>query len=188
MYFLTILIVIILILFLILAITILVNQCYYSFNSRRMVFFPTLLGQEIRAKLVEIVTKYAGKTEDKNLIEFGCGMGQTVHFLGNKFAWKTVLGIEVDNLTFLGARFYNSLQKQKINLEKTDILKYKMHGQNVVYCYLGPDLMSLLYNSGQFANCLVISLSFKIHECVALDKIVLKSSHGQLYVYDFLTK
>lgn len=188
MYFLTVLVLIILILFLILASVILFHQCYYSFNSRRMVFFPTLLGSEVKTKLVEIVTKYVDKTEDKNLIEFGCGIGQTVHFLGKKFVWQKVLGIEIDNLTFLGARFYNSLQKPQINLEKADILTIPMTGQNVVYCYLGPDLMSLLYNSGQFANCLVVSLSFRIHECEPTDKITLKSSHGQIYVYDFLQK
>ena len=186
MYFLTISLLIILILFLILATVILFHQCYYSFNSRRMVFFPTLLDAEIKTKLVETVIKYAGKTEEKNLIDFGCGIGQTVHFLGKKFVWQKVLGLEVDNLTFLGARFYNFLQKPSINLEKADILTYPMSGQNVVYCYLGPDLMSLLYNSGQFANCLVISLSFRIHECEPADKILLKSSYGQIYVYDFL--
>jgi len=175
-------------LFLILATFALIHQCYYSLNPKRMVFYPTFLTRNIKQKLMQIIEKYAGKTEDKDLVELGCGMGQTVHFLGQKFVWKKVLGIEVDNLTFLGARFYNHFQKTKINLDKADILDCKINEKSVIYCYLGPDLMSLLYNSGQFENCLVISLTFRIHECDETEKIASKSSYGQIYVYDFLPK
>ena len=167
---------------------VLAQQLIYSFVPQRIVFFPTLLSLELQINLVELVQNYISNTHQVRLIEPGCGVAHVARFLQQNFEWQEVQGLEIDRATFWLAKIFNWFSPNKVQLNRTDILEVDLPPQSVLYCYLGGDLMQLLYDQGKFYNKLVISLTFRIPDVEPTEVMELSKLHHRFVVYDFREK
>jgi hypothetical protein len=162
-----------------------IMQIRYGINPKRMVFVPTFLSQEVKNSILATTKKYISIPSQVQLWEPGCGIAGTCIWLNQELNFQKTIGIEVDGLTFLGARLNKWFRKSNIELIKSDFFELKPPRASLIYCYLGNTLMSELYKQGFFKNCLVFSLTFPIIECQPTETINLNSIQKVLLVYDF---
>ncbi len=174
----------ILIFLLILLLIIWIHQLYYGIVTDRIVFFPTSVNK-IDKEMDIIINKYILETDDYDLVELGCGLGNVLRHLNKKFQWQKSVGVELDWMTFTAAKFL--ARNKNIIIVKGDIFNYKIEKKSLVYCFLGSQIMTHLYEDNQFANHLLVSLDFKIPGVEPTEIFELQgfSIQKRLFVYDF---
>jgi hypothetical protein len=163
-------------------------QLSYSFDHRRIVFFPTIFSSELQINLIKLIQNYVFDTHHVKLIELGCGVAHVSRFLQLKFNWQEVQGLEIDRATCWLAHLFNWFSPIRVPLRRADILQVDLPPQSVLYCYLGGDLMRLLYDQEKFYNQLVISLTFRIPDVEPTEVVELSKLHHRFVVYDFREK
>jgi SAM-dependent methyltransferase len=174
----------ILILLLILLFIIWIHQLYYGIATDRIVFFPTSVNK-IDKELEIIINKYLPETKDYELVELGCGVGNVLRHLSKKFVWQKAIGVELDWMTYVTAKFFS--RNSNVTIVQNNIFKHKIEQKSLIYCFLGSEIMDHLYTEKQFVNHLLISLDFPIHNVEAKEVFELPgfSIQKRLYVYDF---
>ncbi len=157
-----------------------------SMKKNRIFFHPT--GKIIISKyLPEIIKKYNLKTDTINFVEIGAGDCNVIIEISRKYTWKTLLAIDVEFFVYIWGKVLLKLKKldNDIKYIKTDCIDFNYLPNSLIYCYMGRDIMEVMYNKDKFKNQFVISLTFPIANVIENEKIVLDTYQNNIYIYDF---
>ncbi|MEM1312151.1 MAG: hypothetical protein AAGF07_01670 [Patescibacteria group bacterium] len=149
-------------------------------------YLPSSL-KAVKDPIRQIISIYVGedKTKDYTLVEPGAGAANVSYFLSQKYKWKQVLAIEDEISLVWYSKLKNLFRKKPVSLVKANIFNYSFPTKSVVYCYLLSEMLAKLYEQGQLAGSLVISLSFPLKKAEPTEVFELSGFQKYLYVYDF---
>jgi hypothetical protein len=164
-----------------------VLQLYYLINPSKVFLAHSSL-ERINPLLKSIINKNVQNINDVIFYELGSGKGSISRFVYQTFAFKQVIGVEGDWMTYKYALLLQLISKTKVKFINNDIFKLKYEPHSVLYCYLFSNIMDKMYKEGYFDGKLVISLSFKISGVEPSEIYELNNFQKQLLVYDFRDK
>jgi SAM-dependent methyltransferase len=169
--------------FMILVLIYWIHQFRYSFSKDKIVFLPSN-NKVVASVLDDLLTKYKVNFEQMYLIEPGCGIANISRYL-SKYRWKQIWCIEYDKMTLIMAKIWNWYFKKDIKFLQGNIFELDLPTPSVIYCYLGQEIVTKMYETGKFQNSLVFSLSFSIKNGPIPTEIVkIKGFHKDLFIYD----
>ena len=135
--------------------------------------------------LLTVIKKYVAKPHEMNFIEVGAGYAKIAKIAALNFKWKSIIAIEVDILVVFWTKLKNFFQKLPITYVKSDIFKYKIPKESLIYCYMSVSILNALYKASAFDGSLLLSLSFGIDGVEPIAEYKVKGFQKRLYVYDF---
>lgn len=143
-----------------------------------------------RTKYVEkvfltVIKKYVTNSHEMNFIELGSGYAKIAKIAALNFKWKSIIAIEIDGLVVFWMKLKNFFQKLPITYVSSDVLKYEIPKESVVYCYMSVSLLNTLYKASAFDGSLLMSLSFGIEGVEPIAEYKVKGFQKRIYVYDF---
>lgn len=186
------------ILFLLLIILIFI-LCFYSFFCLFQIYlfirkdtipFLSTSSREVNQNLKKIFSKYLDAEPDTQkpaFVELGCGLANILGWVKKNQSsyFREFIGVDIDYSIIACAKLWNFLKRQKVSLKRHNIFEYDIPKNSVLYCYLGTNIMDMLYKQGKLKGFLVISTTFAITEAEADQKFKLSNFYNSLYVYDF---
>ena len=143
-----------------------------------------------RTKYVEkvflaVINKYVTEPHEMNFIEVGAGYAKITKIAALNFKWKSITAVEIDALVVFWIKLKNFFQKLPVTYISSDIFKYKIPKESVVYCYMSVAVLNALYKASAFDGSLLLSLSFGIEGVEPTAEYKVKGFQKRLYVYDF---
>ena len=160
------------------------SQIRYSMNKNRIVYVPTK-SKKVLKEIRNYLQESKINTEEYHLVELGSGLANVISWLTNQFKFKKTIGVEVNWMIYLFAKFIFFFKKTKIEFINKDVFDYEIPEKSVVYCYLTDQIITNLYQKGALKNTIFFSLTFAIKDVEPAKKIQLDNFYKNLYIYDF---
>ena len=163
------------------------------FNVTHRGFAPFIsTGPKVIMRILEILNP-AGDYSGKNIYELGCGKAKFLQEFYKMFPHSNCIGVEYDLWPYFIAKLQAIYHGYKIKLIREDLFRIKLYDADIIYCYLGKDMMEELEKKFRFEcknRAIVISHQFPLpnHEAykvIELNDIKAKKGYeNKIYFYE----
>jgi SAM-dependent methyltransferase len=136
---------------------------------------------------ISYILDLAKLKDGEKVYDLGCGDGRFL-FEAEKRANITAVGYEAAPIPFLLSQFFKLIKRARTKIFMKNFFKTDLKDANVIFCYLGPDIMKKLGEKIS-AECKkgtrIFSNSFHIEnmEPVAVYKKDTERKHSTIYFY-----
>lgn len=125
--------------------------------------------------------------DGEKVYDLGCGDGRFL-FEAEKRAKISAVGYEAAPIPFLLAQFFKIIKRAKAKIFMKNFFKTNLADANVIFCYLGPDIMGKLGEKISLEckkGTRIFSNTFHIEnmEPVAVYKKDAEKKHSTIYFY-----
>ena len=159
-----------------------INQFYNIFFRKFPVFIAT------KQKAVRTIVKNLDIRSAATVYELGCGKAGFLQAVREKYPQAKLIGIEYILVPYLISKLINVIKNNNIQVLKQDIFKINLKDADVIYCYLGCDMMKRLeekFTKECKKGALIISYQFIVPN-IEPDKILEISKKEKVYFYKII--
>ena len=156
-----------------------ITQAYNYFCKKLPVFIFT------KQKVIDVIVTDLRINASATVYELGCGTSSFLRQVRGKYPKANLVGIEYSFLPYLISRVINVIKNNNIKIIKENFLKINFKQADVVYCYLGRDIMKRLeskFRQECKSGALIISYQFPLPKIKSF-KVVNVSEGEKVYFY-----
>ena len=138
-------------------------------------------GKLVVPLIARLLPEFLEAGDSYSLVELGAGLAPVARGLASARNWSEIVAVEWARSLAVLARLCG---RGRIKVVRGSVFDYAIPKPSVVYCYLAPEIMKSLYESGAFSGCLVFSLTFAIEGVEAERTLTLAHWQSPLRIYD----
>lgn len=97
-----------------------------------------------RLSIINKIVKEINIKQDAVVLEIGCGEAKFLRILRKLYPNARLIGLEFYIWPLIVAKLKNKIYKSKLELIKTDFLKYDFKNADLLYCFLNVGVMKTL--------------------------------------------